>query len=286
MTDHQIDKLIDQAAKSNKPIARVVTLNAALADELLSRAAPNRDVRPSRVAKYRTDMEGGHWVLNGEPIIVSSDGKLIDGQHRCLAIRDTTASVDVLLVLGVQPAAMATMGQGVPRTAGDYLGIEGEPNARTCANIARLMLAYRRNDGEALRDTAKPTNAEVLEFYHDHRDDIQRSAALALAHKESVQSLVAPGVLGFCHAVLEAIDQTAADDYITQVAKGELLEETDPAYVVRNRLLNMGKSGAAKKASVIFAGWNAFRAGRSLKSIRVSTRLPMLAGANGGPGDA
>jgi len=279
MTDHQIEKLIDQAAKATKPIARVVRLDSAMATELLARAATNRDVRRTRVARYRADMEGGHWVLNGEPMIISSEGKLIDGQHRCLAIQGTEAAVDVLLVLGVHPLAMATMGQGVPRTAGDYLGIEGEPNARTCANIARLMLAYRRNEGEALRDTAKPTNAEVLEFYHEHRDVIQKSAALALQFKETVQTLVAPGVLGFCHAVLEEIDEPAAEEFITKVAKGELLEETDPAYVVRARLLNMGKSGAAKKASVIFSGWNAFRSGRSLKSIRVSTRLPLLAGA-------
>lgn len=151
MTDHQIEKLIDQAAKSTKPIARVVRLDSAMATELLARAATNREVRRTRVARYRADMEGGHWVLNGEPMIISSEGKLIDGQHRCLAIQGTEAAVDVLLVLGVHPLAMATMGQGVPRTA--------------------------------------------------------------------------------------------------------------------------------KKASVIFSGWNAFRSGRSLKSIRVSTRLPMLAGA-------
>lgn len=276
---NEIEQLIEKAAASTKPIARVVQLDAALATELLSRAATNRDVRPSRVARYRADMEGGHWVLNGEPMILSSEGKLIDGQHRCLAIRDSEAVVDVLLIAGIAPEAMATMGQGVPRTAGDYLGIEGEANARTCASIARLVLAYRRNDGEALKDTSKPTNAEVLEFYHAERDRIQKSATLALHFREHVQSLVAPGVLGFCHAILAAIDETAATDFITQVAKGELLEEQDPAYAVRTRLLNMGKSGAAKKASVIFAGWNAYRQGRSLKSIRVSTRLPMLAGA-------
>ena len=57
----------------------------------------------------------------------------------------------------------------------------------------------------------------------------------------------------------------------------ELLEEHDPAFTVRTRLLNMGRSGAAKKASVIFTGWNAYRQKRTLKTIRVSTRLPPLA---------
>lgn len=278
MTD-QLEKLVEQASKAKAPIARVVTLDDKLAHDLLGRAATNRDVRRSRVARYRADMESNHWVLNGEPIILSRNGQMIDGQHRCLAVSGTDAHPSVLLVLGVEPEAMATMGQGVPRTAGDYLGIEGEAHARTCASIARLVLAYRRNDGEALRDTSKPTNAEVIEFYHEHRDAVQHSANLATAHKESIQALVAPSVLGFCHLVLAEIDPAAADEYITQVAKGELLEETDAAYAVRTRLLNMGKSGAAKKSGVIFTGWNAFRAKRPLKTIRVSTRLPQLVGA-------
>ncbi len=279
MTD-QLERLVEQATKSKAPIARVVTLNSQLAHDLLERSATNRDVRKSRVARYRADMINDHWVLNGEPIILSRNGEMIDGQHRCLAAQDTDAHPSVLLVLGVEPEAMATMGQGVPRTAGDYLGIEGEPHARTCASIARLILAYRRNEGEALRDTSKPTNAEVIEYYHEHREAIQHSAALATTHRESIQALVAPSVLGFCHAILAEIDPAAADEYITQVAKGELLEEHDAAYAVRTRLLNMGKSGAAKKSGVIFTGWNAYRAKRPLKTVRVSTRLPALAGAS------
>lgn len=271
-----IQEIIAQSTKAKQPIARIVTLDRKLAHDLLANAATNRSVRRSRVARYRTDMQHNHWMLNGEPIIISSEGKMIDGQHRCIAIEDTDARVDVLMVMGVDPEAMATVGQGVPRTAGDYLGIEGEPNAKTCASIARLMIAYRWNEGEELRDTSKPTNAEVLEFYHQHREAIQRSANLANQFKENAKALVAPSVLGFCHARLAELDPEAADEYIEQVAKGELLEQNHPAYVVRSRLLNMGKSGAAKKASVIFTGWNAYRQKRPLKTIRVSTRLPLL----------
>lgn len=276
MTD-RIANMLDQSTKGKHPVARVVTLDSALASELLARAAPNRDVRKSRVARYRTDMTLGHWTMTGEPIVISSDGKLIDGQHRCLAIQGTDAAVEVLVVVGVPPEAMGAMGQGMPRTAGDFLGIEGEPHARSCASIARLMLAYFANEGEALRDTSKPTNVEVIEHYHAHRDAIQKSAALAFGFRETLTPLVAAGMLGFCHAILSEIDPTAADDYITQVAKGELLEEHDPAFTVRTRLLNMGRSGAAKKASVIFTGRRSNRQKRTLKTIRVSTRLPPLA---------
>jgi hypothetical protein len=274
----KLEDYIDAAVKAKGPIARVIELNDEFAAELLEHAAVNRDVRPSRVARYRADMLSGHWKLNGEPLIISRDGKLVDGQHRALAALGTEAHVPALLLLGIEPDAMETMGQGIPRTAGDYLGIEGEANARTCASIARFLIAYRANDGEALKDTARATNAEVLDFYRENRDDVQRSASLALSVAENTRMLVAPSVLGFCHCVLHALEGAAAqaDEYIVQVAKGELLAEGDPAFTVRTRLLNMGKSGAAKKAGVIFTGWNAFRQKRTLKTVRVSTRLPPI----------
>ncbi len=270
-----IQKLIDRATRG--PTAQVVTLTSGLAEQLITRHVSNRDIRPGRVTKYRTDMLAGHWTLNGQAIIIDKNGALIDGRHRLTAIIGTDAAIQTLLVVGVEPDAMTTIDQALPRTAGDYLGIKGEANPRTAASIARLRLAYENNEREALKDTARPTNAEVLGYFEEHHDDIATSARLAAELQEHSKSLVAPAALGFVHNVLAEIDATEAEKYIRQVAKGEELHEGDPAFSVRTRLLNMGRTGAAKKASVIMTGWNAYRTHRTVKNIRVSDRLPSLA---------
>lgn len=264
------------AAARDGVVAGVVDLDAQLAQVLLAHNTENRPVRPSRVRNYRADMLEDHWSLNGQPVIISNDGVLSDGQHRCLAVAETEVAVPTLIVFGVEPDTRVTVDQNVTRNAGDYLQMRSRPNARTAAAIVRLRLAYEANEGKAIRDTARVTNAEVLEYEAEHADDVARSAELVTGFYEQSRRYVSGAVLGFCHYLLHEIDAGAADHYIEQVAKGEGLVEGDPAYAVRARLLALGKTGAAVKIEVILLGWNALRTKRRVKSLRLSGRLPGL----------
>jgi hypothetical protein len=55
------------------------------ANELWQRRAPNRSVAPGAVDRLASDMTAGRWELNAETIKISSDGRLVDGQHRIAA---------------------------------------------------------------------------------------------------------------------------------------------------------------------------------------------------------
>jgi hypothetical protein len=46
----------------------------------------NRDVNDGRVAAYGTDMENGKWWFTPDPIVVTDEGNIINGQHRLLAV--------------------------------------------------------------------------------------------------------------------------------------------------------------------------------------------------------
>jgi len=46
----------------------------------------NRDVNDGRVAAYGTDMENGKWWFTPDPIVVTDEGAIINGQHRLLAV--------------------------------------------------------------------------------------------------------------------------------------------------------------------------------------------------------
>jgi hypothetical protein len=70
----------------------------------------NRDIRPERVERYREVMEAGEWRdLLSDPITVTDDGEVINGQHRLAA----ACAVDwskvendpaLLVIWGVDPA--------------------------------------------------------------------------------------------------------------------------------------------------------------------------------------
>jgi hypothetical protein len=268
---------VAKAAKLGKPMPVRLELTHDLAARLLIMNSTNRPLRPGRALRYREDMAAGKWAENGETLKIGIKGHLVDGQHRCEAVVGTDLRVPMLAVFGVSETAGQTVDQGAPRNAGDYLAMRGEPNAPLAARIVRLRLAYDRNDREALRDISKPTNAQVLEYFDTHHDEVLESAKLADELREFAQPLVTPAVLGFAHNVLRDIDPAEASAYIEQVAKGEAINEGDAAWAVRNRLLKMGRAGAARKVEPVLTGWNAFHSKRPLKTVRVTGKLPALA---------
>jgi len=270
------DNLVSKAAKAGRPTPANIVLDSDLATFLLERNAHNRPLRMGRTLRYRADMQEGHWHENGESLKVTVGGELADGQHRCAAVMNTDLRVRMLAVFGVTSDAAETIDQGAPRNAGDYLQMRGEPNASVAARIVRLRLAYEANNREALRDVSKPTNAQVLAYFGEHRAEVLASADKVVALREFAQPLVSPAVLGFAHNVLHEISPDEANEYIEKVAKGEDIAEGNPAFAVRTRLLKMGKSGAARKAEPLFVGWNAHHSGRELKTVRVTGRLPDL----------
>jgi len=46
----------------------------------------NRDVNQSRVDAYGADMQAGRWWFTPDPIVVTDEGNIINGQHRLLAV--------------------------------------------------------------------------------------------------------------------------------------------------------------------------------------------------------
>lgn len=272
-----IDDMLARALKAPHGIvAEVHMINHDWAIEMRARNTNNRKISKANVRRYRADAMNNRWTLNGQPIIFSSDGVLADGQHRGEAVVDTAFELPTLVVAGIPPEARVTMDQGRRRHAGDYLTMLGEETGDIGATMIRYIMAHAASDGSALRGLAKPSSAEILEFFTANRERVVRSAEFAQAVRDAARYHVAAPMLAFLHYTLTEIDADAAQRYLMQIAKGEGLSEADPAYKVREKLIALGRIGATKKAEVILSGWKPFREGRPLKTIRVQGRLPSL----------
>ena len=102
----------------------------------LSDATYNREIRPQRVAQYRDDMEEGQWHdLLSDPITITDDGQVINGQHRLAAASQVDWSEVpndplFLVVWGVAPeeAAHADLAR---RTDRDQVTIAAKLAAKT-----------------------------------------------------------------------------------------------------------------------------------------------------------
>ncbi len=156
----EIDKLqnLDPALTQ----AIVIQVDKEVANYLLTRNFENnRETNPSRVLSYRKTMENGDWVL-GDPIKLSTEGKLIDGQHRLKAASGLPdeLSAPFVVLAGQPPKASETYDQGMTRNAlhvSKIRGIEGISSSHI--STIRMMFYFREGGREKTRGSLiSPSN--------------------------------------------------------------------------------------------------------------------------------
>ena len=72
--------------RANPMKTEVVLVTPLLAKKWLERNTDNRDIRPSVVTGLAESITRGEWVLSHQGIAFAKSGRLLDGQHRLLAI--------------------------------------------------------------------------------------------------------------------------------------------------------------------------------------------------------
>ncbi len=258
------------------PRVEFVNLTPALAKELLDRNDGNRSIRQTKFLQFACDMIDGKWAMNGEPLIVSSDGRLNDGQHRCLAVIDANASVPVAIMFGIDRETRLTVDQGGARSAGDFLGMEGVANAAAVAAIARMAIAFERNEGRALTDSNKITSAQIRERVT--RDEaLGRSATFGHTEGAYSRNFIAASYIGFAHYVLSRINRDDAEEWLARVCRGDGIKLKDPAHTLREKLIGAGRLGRDKKLKLLFQAWTFHRRGMKVAASSMNSEPPFPA---------
>lgn len=130
----------------------------------------NRPVRSTRVNMLVALMKRGLWIANGETVIISNTGKLVDGQHRLLAIEASQEPQWTAVAFGVPETAYATIDKGVSRTTGDTLSALSVKNASAIGGIVRRLCASEMGNPNSGRlrvtehDVVERTLAELHKF--------------------------------------------------------------------------------------------------------------------------
>lgn len=263
-------------ASADKPFMHIVQMGPALAQELLASNPDNRSVRKAKLAQYSADMAAGKWTLNGEPIIVSKDGNLNDGQHRCMAVIDANTVIPTVILFGMERETRLTVDQGGARSSSDFLAMENVPNAASVAAIARMVLAYERNNGVGLKDSNRITSAEV-------RSRVAADAALAVAatfaatNATYVRRFAPASLIGFAFYVLSKVHHDDGRRFLEMVCRGEGLKIRDAAHTLREKLLTVEAKSRDRKLAMIFKAWNFHRRNMKVSVNTLSSTLPFPA---------
>lgn len=271
------DWLESQVAKARKEVlVQTVELTPALARVLLSRNDGNRRISDALVTSYARDISTGGWTFNGEPIIVSGDGKLNDGQHRCEAVVMADRSIKTILVIGVERDTRTTLDQGRVRTSGDFLAMNGHAAANVLGAAASLYWQYLSFGVLATGSKQRPTKGEVMRTVADH-PDLEKS--VAFCHRKGIGSVGGHSLLSFIHfAIWKRAGRLNSDEFIKALVDGVGLSAQNPILYARNRLMfERGKLRGNLKAELIFKAWNAHRRDEKLRHIILTGNvLPKL----------
>lgn len=248
----------------------LVQVTPDMAFDYLSTNDHNRRLDVRRVKHLAAAMRSGEWQLNGETIILSSDGVLLDGQHRLAALREYGRPLTMLVARGVESSAFKTIDTGVARSATQVLGMAGINNAVACASAAKMLWQMHHNVGMLI--TPPPTYIlQVVERYPQIEGWARRTVGRGVSLVLPATALVVACV--YLDTIANKPDE--AETFFRGVTEGVGLLEGSPILALRNRIINLRSSGTRLDSMTVWPvtvrAISYFEDGRSISKIRADT---------------
>jgi hypothetical protein len=260
-----------QTEKTNQMNAELKTITPAYAKKLLGNNIGNRPIAVRHVENIAKELKGGRWQVNGDTIKIGVSGRLLDGQHRLTAVVKTGISIQTWVIYGfiheddIFPAIDGVIKK---RRGSDTLGCLGEKNTNRLASALVLVDKYMTGRVEKSVNYSNGEVAELITKYPEVRNSIQTGAKST--------KLIIPSVLDACHYLFSLKDPEMADLFWDRVRRGSGLEEGEPEYVLRERLLANSLAKAKLSKAHLFAlcikAWNYARVGKKIRNLRLCER--------------
>lgn len=242
----------------------------------------NRKANRYHVNALARNMLNGTWRYNGDPIRFDSNGTLIDGQHRLLAIVKAEKTIMFNVIRGLDPECIKAIDvESKPRTLADLLKMDGIANYIAVAAVVKrffalekgLVIVASHNAGSSSvsRDIkALSTIEQQLDFYYANQVVVDEAVKYAMSLHRQNHLLTISDIGGFfVHLYLT---KHHSDDEIRGFFDALVFTSTMSAInSLRNKLII--DKGAVKKMSgsfkqaLIAKVWNYYIKGKDVKIL-------------------
>ncbi len=226
----------------------------------------NGKVNRRKLETLAEQMRSGEFENTGEPVIVSAEGVLNNGQHRLLAVVESDALVDMDVRFGIPRRVFTKTDTGASRTGGDVLTVAGAAHGAAVSRALRLLVLYRRGLPDAIREFVSndeiaracerwPGIAEVAQRVHGYNfpKGIRSTPLLATA----VLASRSPG-------------KSQLDAWLHTLATGLDATRDNPAWQLRERLMRgveapVGtREGLLERFALMIKSWNLHATGETV----------------------
>lgn len=253
--------------------SRVLMIDADLANHLLDSNVDNYR-KPSKlhINKIAKDIKNDLWSFTNASIAFDVDGKLVDGQHRLMAITTTDKKVPVLVVDGLprQSCGNPAADTGMKRMASHHLQNNGVINSRDVAATARKICGLLlSNENAADRNM---TDAAVVQTVIEN-SDIESSVHKMISSKR----LCPVSVASAWYWVARQVNEALADEFADCLLGQKECTSFDPAIKLRETLLAAKNKNervqSNRQINLFFSAWQKKQEGLPVRNLREQKEL-------------
>ena len=244
---------------------RTMLVTPELALEFLKHNTNNRKMSNVKLKQYMQAMLANKWRLNGDTIKIAKSKRLLDGQHRLLAIVETNIPQPMNVVYDLDEDVIQTIDCGANRRANHILDFNGESNT---IGLAASLNALKRLTSKNWSVRDGYTNDEIMQALEQHptiRD------CYAKARKWQTFGALQGTWQAALYYLFQKKDPLQADQFFERLSSGVDLKATDPVWVLRKKLIENKTSDARLQsiqlAALVIIAWNAVRAGKIISRL-------------------
>src|SRR5258706_9625275 len=202
----------------------------------------NRPLFDSKAKVYGESMKLGKWTLDGEPVIFSKEGILLDGQHRLYACwYYAKKPFETTVTLGVDKKTFVNIDTGKKRSGSDVLFIDGKMTgepikyrttvwaaAKICIEYQRGVIKRKGSHGTAV------THDMILDFVHNNPELI-RWVERAKTQKNDMTGSYTGPLAAVCFLANNKFPMKA-ESFMHGAITGESLNAGSPILALRREL--------------------------------------------------
>jgi hypothetical protein len=255
-----------------------VSISPEEAEQLLAKNTKlNRKIDPQTVTRYADLMERGQWHTNGIAIAFDRYGNMKNGQHRSSGVVKSKKTVVFLVSFGEDENAFHTYGRGKQRNTSDIVYIDGiKKYPKPVSGTAKLAYLWL-NDG--LESKMTVPDDVILAITRKHRVTLENSVRFCSGMGKYVRGNEATA-LHFLVSTLMPDALPQFEKYLRDIKGGSLLSDNDPAFAVREMMIDKGGiSGTIEdeyKDNVKNSNFRIFLTGWNYAYLRKSLKMATL----------
>lgn len=197
----------------------------------------NRPIKYPQVVRYCQDILRGHWLLNGETIIIGKSGRVMNGQHRLVGVvlADYLFSkspkdypnvkgpigINTIVVFGVEETdeVFVTIDNGLARSLADviylspYFAKSSTSERKRLASMAShaIRLLWTRTGIKYGTTSPQQTHTESVEFLDNHPTLLSCFRFVLDEEKSSKGDLSKALTLGYLSAIMYLMITSGSD---------------------------------------------------------------------------